>query len=73
MLAGIPQNPTLYNPFLHPRTMFNRTEAVLNQMQVQGYITPVQEKAALVEMQNKHFLRHGTVRKRSMRAWTRTP
>ena len=61
MLAGIPQNPTLYNPFLHPQATFLRTEAVLNQLRLQGYITPVQERLALAEAQSPQFLHPGIV------------
>jgi len=61
MLAGIPQNPTLYNPFLHPQATFLRMEAVLNQLRLQGYITPVQERQALAEAQSPQFLHPGIV------------
>ena len=57
MLAGIPQNPTSYNPFLHPQATFLRMEAVLTQLRLQGYITPLQERQALAEAQSPHFLR----------------
>jgi membrane peptidoglycan carboxypeptidase len=61
MLAGIPQNPTLYNPFLHPQATFIRMEAVLNQLHLQGFITPLQERQALAEAQSPHFLYPGIV------------
>ncbi|HEX6480257.1 MAG TPA: transglycosylase domain-containing protein [Ktedonobacteraceae bacterium] len=61
MLAGIPQNPTLYNPFLHPQATFNRMKAVLNEMYLQGYITSFQERAAIVEAENRNFLHPGIV------------
>lgn len=61
MLAGIPQNPTQYNPFLYPHTTFNRMIDVLNQLVVQKYITPAQEQATLVEAQGPHFLQPGNV------------
>lgn len=61
MLAGIPQDPTLYNPFLHPKATFNRMNAVLNQMYLQGYITAVQERAAMGEAQSPNFLHPGVV------------
>ena len=61
MLAGIPQNPTLYNPFLHPQAAFLRMEAVLNQLRLQGYITPVQERQALAEALSPQFLHAGIV------------
>ncbi len=61
MLAGIPQNPDLYNPFVHPQATFTRMQAVLTQMRLQGYITPAQERQAIVEAQGPHFLRPGIV------------
>jgi membrane peptidoglycan carboxypeptidase len=62
MLAGIPQNPTLYNPFLHPQATFLRMEAVLNQLHLQGYISLLQERQALAEAQSPHFLHPGIVK-----------
>src|SRR5579875_1513374 len=61
MLAGIPQDPTLYNPFLHPQATLARMESVLEQMYLQGYITAQQETQAIVEAQNPHFLKPGIV------------
>lgn len=61
MLAGIPQNPSLYDPILNPRTTFARMQAVLNQLVVQKYITPAQQQAALSEVQKPHFFKHGVV------------
>src|SRR5579885_168503 len=61
MLAGIPQNPTLYNPFLHPVATFTRMRAVLNEMYLQGYITSLQEREAIVEAQRPDFLHPGIV------------
>jgi membrane peptidoglycan carboxypeptidase len=62
MLAGIPQNPTLYDPFLHPQAAFFRMEAVLTQLQQQGFITPLQERQAIAEAQSPHFLHPGIVK-----------
>ncbi|HXR66863.1 MAG TPA: transglycosylase domain-containing protein [Ktedonobacteraceae bacterium] len=61
MLAGIPQNPTQYDPFLFPHTTFARMQAVLNQLQVQHYITLSQAQAAIAEAQGPHFLRPGSI------------
>lgn len=61
MLAGIPQNPTLYNPFQHPQATLLRMEAVLTQLRLQGYITPVQERDAIGEAQSPHFLHPAVV------------
>ncbi len=61
MLAGIPQNPTQYDPFLHPETTFSRMQGVLKDLLTQGYITSIQEQAALNEAQGAHFLQPGAV------------
>jgi membrane peptidoglycan carboxypeptidase len=61
MLAGIPQNPTQYNPFLHPETTLLRMKAVLNDMYLQGYITSLQEREAIAEAQSRNFLHPGVV------------
>src|SRR5260370_7836900 len=61
MLAGIPQNPTRYNPFVTPRAAFLRMQAVLHQLHLQGYITPLQERQAIAEAQSPHFLHLGIV------------
>lgn len=61
MLAGIPQNPTQYDPFLHPQATFDRMQAVLNQLVVQGYITAAQSQAAQAEAKGPHFLQAGAV------------
>ncbi|MGB8345460.1 MAG: transglycosylase domain-containing protein, partial [Ktedonobacteraceae bacterium] len=61
MLAGIPQNPTQYNPFQYPQATFLRMEEVLTQLRLQGYITPVQEREAIGEAQSPNFLHPGIV------------
>lgn len=61
MLAGIPQNPSLYNPYLHPQATFNRMVAVLTQMVQQGYITEAQEIDAIVQSQGPQFLHQGSL------------
>lgn len=61
MLAGIPQNPTLYNPFLHPQATLLRMESVLTQMRMQGYISAQQQQQAIAEAQSPNFLRPGIV------------
>ncbi|HYK85422.1 MAG TPA: transglycosylase domain-containing protein [Ktedonobacteraceae bacterium] len=61
MLAGIPSNPTLRDPFMHPHAAFVRVQDVLRQMRLQGYITPVQEREAINEVQQPHFLHRGVL------------
>ena len=60
-LAGIPSNPSLRDPFLHPHASLLRTKDVLQQMRLQGYITPYQEQVALVEVQQPAFLHRGVI------------
>jgi len=47
MLAGIPQDPTLYDPVLHPQATLDRRNLVLRDMYAQQYLTYDQYKAAL--------------------------
>jgi penicillin-binding protein 1A len=46
LLAGLPQAPTSYNPFLAPRKARERRNDVLRKMAEQGYITPAQAAQA---------------------------
>jgi penicillin-binding protein 1A len=47
MLAGLPQAPTDYNPFLYPRRALNRRNEVLLKMAQQHYITQAQAQQAI--------------------------
>jgi penicillin-binding protein 1A len=47
MLAGLPQAPSLYNPFLDARAAKQRRDEVLRSMVEQGLITPSQGAAAI--------------------------
>ena len=49
MLAGLPQSPERYAPSKHPQQAKDRQRYVLNRMQIVGFITKDQEKAALDE------------------------
>jgi penicillin-binding protein 1A len=40
LVAGLPQAPSEYNPFLDPRAALERRDEVLTAMEEQGYITP---------------------------------
>ena len=64
MLAGIPSAPIGRDPFLYPHSAFLRVQEVLNDMRTQGYITPAQEREAIIEVQQPHFLRRGTLNNR---------
>lgn len=47
MIAGLPQAPSEYNPFIDPRAARDRRDEVLNAMQQQGYITPAEYSEAV--------------------------
>jgi penicillin-binding protein 1A len=47
MIAGLPQAPSEYNPFLDPQAALNRRDEVLEAMQDQGYITPAEYREAI--------------------------
>lgn len=59
MLAGLPQSPIAHDPFIFPASGFARMKEVLTQMVEQKYITPDQEREALIEAGKPNFLRHG--------------
>jgi penicillin-binding protein 1A len=47
MIAGLPQAPSEYNPFLDPRAALDRRNQVLTAMDDQGYITPAEYRKAV--------------------------
>ena len=47
MIAGLPQAPSEYNPFLDPKAALERRNEVLKAMEEQGYITPAQYEGAV--------------------------
>jgi penicillin-binding protein 1A len=49
MIAGLPQAPSEYNPFLDPRAARDRRDQVLEAMEDQGYITPSEYRKAIHE------------------------
>ena len=49
VLAGLPQAPSRYNPFLHPRSARLREEYVLGEMLELGWITQAEHDQALAE------------------------
>src|SRR6266571_4097572 len=61
MLAGIPSNPSLRDPYLHPQASLQRMTDVLTQMRLQGYITAQQQQAAIIQAQQPGFLHHGVI------------
>ncbi|HKF39256.1 MAG TPA: transglycosylase domain-containing protein, partial [Ktedonobacteraceae bacterium] len=61
LLAGLPSSPVAYDPFLHPVAAYQRLQAVLTQLYLQGYITIEQRRAALYEAYQPGFLHRGVV------------
>ncbi len=57
MLAGIPSNPSAYDPLLHPQAAFARFQTVLNLMVTQRYISKVDALGAITEAQSPHFFK----------------
>ncbi len=49
LIAGLPQAPSEYNPFLDPKAALARRNEVLRAMAEQGYITSEESKAALAK------------------------
>jgi penicillin-binding protein 1A len=46
LIAGLPQAPSEYNPFLDPRAALERRNQVLEAMEEQGYVTPHEYREA---------------------------
>ena len=59
MLAGLPSNPSLYDPLVNFQGANNRFEKVLDLMYEQGYITNVQRYDAIREEQSPYFFKIG--------------
>ena len=57
MLAGIPSNPSAFDPLLHPKAGFQRFQTVLGLMVTQQYITRVEALDAMKEAQSPHFFK----------------
>jgi len=47
LIAGLPQAPSEYNPFLDPRAAIGRRNEVLKAMEEQGYVTPSEYRGAV--------------------------
>ncbi len=47
LIAGLPQAPSEYNPFLDPQAAINRRDDVLAAMEEEGYITPAEYQEAV--------------------------
>jgi penicillin-binding protein 1A len=46
LLAGLPQRPSDYNPFLNPQAAKHRRDEVIERLREQGYITPEEAEKA---------------------------
>ncbi|HLL78531.1 MAG TPA: transglycosylase domain-containing protein [Ktedonobacteraceae bacterium] len=57
MLAGLPSNPSLYDPIVNFQGATNRFESVLDLLFQQGYISNVQRFDAMREEQGAHFFK----------------
>ena len=55
-IAGITQNPTAYNPLLHPEANRKRQQTVLTAMHDQGKITDDEYKKAVTESNHMQFV-----------------
>lgn len=63
LLAGLPQAPSDYNPFLDPRSALERRAEVLDKMTELGYITRAEADAAKASRLNvKHGTRYTKIR-----------
>ncbi len=56
-IAGITQNPTAYNPYLHPENNQKRRETVISEMYNQGRITKDQYNEAMEESKHMEFVK----------------
>ncbi len=57
MLAGLPSNPTLFDPLAHPQASMKRFETVLDLLVAQRYISTADKYDAIQEAQGKNFFK----------------
>lgn len=63
LLAGLPQAPSQYNPFLNPKDATERRNEVLSKMAELGYISEAEaDKAKDDDIKVKHGTRYTTIR-----------
>ena len=60
VLAGLPQSPSRYSPFIGGDTYIGRTKDVLRRMREDDYITKDQEKQALEDLDKIEFAPEGS-------------
>src|SRR3990167_6886509 len=59
VLAGLPQSPTLYNPFTS-KSYIARTQDVLRRMREDKYLTKEQEQQAIKDLANLKLAQQGS-------------
>ncbi|MGH2493261.1 MAG: transglycosylase domain-containing protein, partial [Ktedonobacteraceae bacterium] len=59
MLAGLPSNPTFFDPAVNFQGATDRFEKILGLMNAQGYISNVERYDAINEEQSPHFFKFG--------------
>ena len=69
VIAGITQNPSAYNPILHPKANNKRTRKVLNDMLEQGYITQEQYQEALDDNVYDRIAEHNSSKERVINSY----
>ena len=69
VIAGITQNPSAYNPILHPKENAKRTLKVLNDMLEQGYITQEQYQEALDDNVYDRIAEHNSSKERVINSY----
>lgn len=69
VIAGITQNPSAYNPILHPKDNAKRTLKVLNDMLEQGYITQEQYQEALDDNVYDRIAEHNSSKERVINSY----
>jgi len=65
LLAGLPQAPSEYNPFINPEAALARRNDVLSKMTAQHYVTPEQAQAAMTAPLGVHHSTYYTAHRES--------
>jgi penicillin-binding protein 1A len=65
LLAGLPQAPSEYNPFISPEAALARRNDVLSRMTAQHYLTPQQARAAMAAPLGVHHSTYYTQHRES--------
>src|SRR5205814_2628015 len=57
MLAGLPSNPTFFNPLAHPQTAHKRFVTILDLLVAQRYISTADKYDEIQKKQGKNFFK----------------